>query len=219
MPTYSVNLDDIEDVVRDLQGEASYTQIYESLLVKHSGGKVPNNYKDMATFQATVRRKVENHCPEYKDYDSKKYAPKFRKISRGTFCLIGESHPVVLPGDFQDHKLNFELAVEKSTRDTSAARKARLKKAPTRPKIIRIVTEVFLRNADVVAEVLQRASGFCERCKKPAPFLRKKDATPYLEVHHRIQLANGGEDTEDNAIALCPNCHRELHFGEKSQSA
>ncbi|WAG20214.1 HNH endonuclease [Burkholderia gladioli] len=73
--------------------------------------------------------------------------------------------------------------------------------------------EIFLRNADVVAEVLHRANGACERCKNPAPFLRKKDGSPYLEVHHVQQLANDGEDTVDNAIALCPNCHREMHFG------
>jgi len=48
---------------------------------------------------------------------------------------------------------------------------------------------------------------------KPAPFLRKKDQSPYLEVHHMIQLADGGEDTTENAVALCPNCHRQLHFG------
>jgi len=49
--------------------------------------------------------------------------------------------------------------------------------------------------------------------KKHHLFIRKKDNTPYLEVHHKIQLAEGGEDSIENAIAVCPNCHRELHFG------
>ncbi|OOL15317.1 hypothetical protein BXQ27_32765, partial [Klebsiella aerogenes] len=26
-------------------------------------------------------------------------------------------------------------------------------------------------------------------------------------------LSNGGEDSVENAIALCPNCHRQAHFG------
>jgi 5-methylcytosine-specific restriction protein A len=26
-------------------------------------------------------------------------------------------------------------------------------------------------------------------------------------------LSTGGEDTLENAIALCPNCHRRAHFG------
>ncbi|WP_256325004.1 HNH endonuclease signature motif containing protein [Nitrosomonas sp. Nm132] len=43
--------------------------------------------------------------------------------------------------------------------------------------------------------------------------MRKHDGSPYLEVHHKIPLAFGGEDTVVNAIALCPNCHREAHYG------
>ncbi|WP_163591073.1 HNH endonuclease, partial [Klebsiella variicola] len=39
------------------------------------------------------------------------------------------------------------------------------------------------------------------------------DGTPFLEVHHIEWLSNGGEDSVENAIALCPNCHRQAHFG------
>jgi 5-methylcytosine-specific restriction endonuclease McrA len=31
--------------------------------------------------------------------------------------------------------------------------------------------------------------------------------------HHVKQLAHGGEDTVENAIAVCPNCHRKAHHG------
>ena len=51
--------------------------------------------------------------------------------------------------------------------------------------------------------------------KSDAPFLRAKDNSPYLEIHHWITLAEGGDDTIENACALCPNCHRELHFGQQ----
>jgi len=37
--------------------------------------------------------------------------------------------------------------------------------------------------------------------------------TPYLEVHHRVPLAENGEDTVENAVAICPNCHRKAHDG------
>jgi 5-methylcytosine-specific restriction enzyme A len=33
------------------------------------------------------------------------------------------------------------------------------------------------------------------------------------EIHHVKLLADSGEDTVENAMALCPNCHRESHFG------
>ena len=81
------------------------------------------------------------------------------------------------------------------------------------PERVQLLSTGFRRNADVIVEVLRRASGVCEKCKSPAPFVRRSDGTPFLEVHHWTPLAEGGEDTIENAGALCPNCHREAHFG------
>ena len=109
----------------------------------------------------------------------------------------------------------FEDDVEKSLRDTGENRRKNLAHAQKTPKEISVITTVFIRNPDVVAEVLLRANGVCERCKNDAPFLRK-DGRPYLEVHHKTHLANGGEDSVENATALCPNCHRAVHYGPTS---
>jgi 5-methylcytosine-specific restriction endonuclease McrA len=108
---------------------------------------------------------------------------------------------------------DFQRSVEFSRRLSGEARRGRLEKAAKKPEQIQVLAWAFRRNADVVVEVLARAKGRCERCHSPAPFLRVRDGTPFLEVHHRVTLANGGEDTVENAIALCPNCHRLLHFG------
>lgn len=108
---------------------------------------------------------------------------------------------------------DFEKDILKSIKDTTNIRKNRLNQASKIPEKIQMTAVEFKRNPDVVAEVLLRANGICEQCNKNAPFIRKKDNTPYLEVHHRIMLSDGGEDTVKNAIAICPNCHRELHFG------
>ncbi|MFC1652495.1 HNH endonuclease [Planctomycetota bacterium] len=35
----------------------------------------------------------------------------------------------------------------------------------------------------------------------------------FLEVHHLFRLADDGPDIPDNVAAICPNCHRELHYG------
>jgi len=70
----------------------------------------------------------------------------------------------------------------------------------------------FNRDPAVTAWVLQEANGQCESCGGRAPFSRE-DGTPYLEVHHVHRLADGGPDTIENAIAICPNCHREFHYG------
>jgi predicted HNH restriction endonuclease len=89
----------------------------------------------------------------------------------------------------------------------------RLETAARIPERVQIISVGFRRNADVIVAVLNRANGICERCKQKAPFIRKSDGTPFLEVHHKITLAKGGEDTVENALALCPNCHRESHYG------
>ena len=123
--------------------------------------------------------------------------------------LSRASHPLV------SIEAKFQRAVTRSLNGGSAQRRERLKVAPKRPKRIAVSTFAFERNPDVVAEVLARANGFCEapNCKMRAPFMRKSNGSPYLEVHHRKPLAEEGEDTVENAIALCPNCHRESHFG------
>lgn len=112
-------------------------------------------------------------------------------------------------------RLEQELSqdVEKATHADPQKRKSRLATAPKTPKAVTTVSTGFIRNPDVIAEVLERASGYCEDCGQPAPFRRTSDGTPYLEVHHRLRLADGGPDTVENAVALCPNCHRRAHFG------
>jgi len=109
-----------------------------------------------------------------------------------------------------------ELAkrVGESLKDSAALRLKRLAAAQKLPEAIQVVSKVYRRNPDVIAEVLHRALGKCEGCLSPAPFERASDGSPYLEVHHRILLSQGGEDTVANAFALCPNCHRKLHFGK-----
>ena len=106
----------------------------------------------------------------------------------------------------------FEAATAASASDDRDARLKRLRKAPTKPLQINVMASIFRRNPDVVAEVLFRAHGKCESCFSPAPFLRASDSSPYLEVHHRVPLSQGGDDTVENAIALCPNCHRMHHY-------
>lgn len=78
-------------------------------------------------------------------------------------------------------------------------------------------TEQFVRDAEVVAYVLLEANGMCECCLQPAPFT-KPNGLPYLEVHHLRRLASGGSDKISNAVGVCPNCHRELHYGANSEA-
>lgn len=71
---------------------------------------------------------------------------------------------------------------------------------------------VYQRSRDVRVYVLARASGKCEGCMQPAPFLRK-DGSPYLEPHHIRRVSDGGPDHPASVISLCPTCHRRVHAG------
>ena len=84
------------------------------------------------------------------------------------------------------------------------------------PKSASVQITQFQRDPGVKAWVLRAAAGRCECCSQMAPF-QSPDGTPYLEVHHVRKLADAGSDTISNAVALCPNCHREIHYGENAQ--
>ncbi|MGG7447389.1 HNH endonuclease [Kosakonia oryzendophytica] len=107
----------------------------------------------------------------------------------------------------------FYGKVSDSLKDNQAARLARISTIDKKPTKKVVITEIYSRSPDIVAIALLRAKGICERCNKKAPFNRKSDNTPFLEVHHVQSLSSGGADSLDNVLALCPNCHRELHYG------
>ncbi len=85
------------------------------------------------------------------------------------------------------------------------------------PNQIQVQTYQYERDPKVAAYALRKANGICDDCHQPAPFTSRKSRLPYLEVHHIKMLKDGGPDTIDNVIALCPNCHRRRHFGLESK--
>jgi len=89
--------------------------------------------------------------------------------------------------------------------------KVSLKSGPP-PRRAKVVSD-FVRDPYVVAAAICRAGGKCEMPDCELLLFERDDGRPYLEVHHIVPLAEGGDDTLRNAAALCPSCHRELHSG------
>lgn len=85
------------------------------------------------------------------------------------------------------------------------------------PESLKVEVTQYRRDTAIKVWVLRNAKGRCECCNKTAPF-RNADGTPYLEVHHVRRLADSGSDTLSNTVALCPNCHREVHHGANKES-
>ena len=74
-----------------------------------------------------------------------------------------------------------------------------------------VAGKVFVRNPDVRQAVLSRAAGRCEWCNGHG--FTMPDGSVFLETHHIVPLGEGGPDRIQNVAALCPNHHREAHYG------
>lgn len=112
-------------------------------------------------------------------------------------------------GDSQSNR--GETGDRELQRLREVAESAATEQAP-RSTTERSVTE-YDRSGEVREYVMARADGHCEGCGEPAPF-RNTAGEPYLHSHHIHELADGGPDSPDTVIALCPNCHYRVHHSE-----
>jgi 5-methylcytosine-specific restriction protein A len=208
--THGMNRNSANDLVRNFQKMMSgekFTRTLSAPCIEIYLAGIRSDYGD--AYMRNAISAVSEHVDYYENH-------RKTTLSKVRAILSKYSRMVSEPVDLIAHQAHFEAAVSLAAKESKASLESRLKGAEKRPKTTRLSVTAYQRNPDVVAFVLMRAAGTCERCHKKAPFLRRKDGTPYLEVHHKVLLANNGEDTVDNAIALCPNCHRELHFGAVS---
>lgn len=107
-------------------------------------------------------------------------------------------------------ELGRQLA--KSVDPAKLIAKAKLRTGPP-PKRTRQISD-FVRDPYIIAAALARAQDQCEIPNCTSQLFQRDDNRSYLEVHHIVPLGEGGDDSLINAAALCPSCHRELHFGK-----
>ena len=141
---------------------------------------------------------------------ARKASAKRKTNVAGRKEIVSEASSLVDQDEFFGE---LEKKVQDSRTGSPEERKRRLKTSQKIPRKKAVKSYEFTRNPDVIAEVLERADGSCEDCEEPAPFRRASNNEPYLEVHHKTWLSRGGKDSVENAIALCPNCHRKIHYG------
>lgn len=106
-----------------------------------------------------------------------------------------------------------QILTKKAKREKLSTIKENAKSVSGQPSYRLTYSKTYERNVYVKEYVLRLADGVCQLCNTNAPF-EDKDGKPYLEVHHIEWLSRGGNDTIDNAIALCPNCHRKMHIND-----
>lgn len=74
----------------------------------------------------------------------------------------------------------------------------------------------FERDALVVSIARKRSNQTCEIPDCESNPIKLSNGENYVEVHHIIPLAHGGDDTIENVACLCPNHHREIHLGKNA---
>ena len=92
--------------------------------------------------------------------------------------------------------------------------RTRAEQAKIQPSVRMAQVAVYVRDAAVAEYAKRRANGSCDLCGQRAPFQNTANEV-YLECHHIVWLAKGGEDATTNTVALCPNCHRKMHVLNK----
>jgi len=96
------------------------------------------------------------------------------------------------------------------------AEESAVEEVPESATTSRQTKQQYSRSEKVRDYVMARADGECEGCGEPAPFT-STTGKPYLHAHHIHELSDGGSDTPDTVVALCPNCHYQVHHGEDGE--
>ena len=109
------------------------------------------------------------------------------------------------PVDEEDHKETLSLA---QARIRALAAFVPTEQAGT----AQAQRTLYKRSRAVSKYVFLRANGHCESCNAPAPF-KRPDGSAYLEPHHTTRVSDGGLDHPKHVGAICPTCHREIHYG------
>lgn len=127
----------------------------------------------------------------------------------------------VFPVKLTDPKasINIDTILETNSKNQKKSKRASLAqllakaKAASRTEVgyRNTNTKYWIRSQDIVVLAKRLADGICQLCNEHAPF-NDQFGEPYLETHHIKWLANGGSDTPENTVALCPNCHKKMHI-------
>jgi 5-methylcytosine-specific restriction protein A len=120
---------------------------------------------------------------------------------------VGEEFPVVEYESLQKKETTITKKAKKLD-DTKLLKRAKSAKGKAGSRIVTAST--YERDPYVAELALRQAAGRCQLCGQSAPF-NKNNGDPYLEVHHIVWLSRGGDDSIENTVALCPNCHRKMH--------
>lgn len=165
---------------------------------------------DSASYQS-IDHAYLTYCAGYKIEPSQHHKPR-------KYWLISREQPETIAAE--DYETMADLLERKTNtlrRKWKNSQSIAVPAGASEPALMTVISTRYVRSAEVRAYVLVQSNGCCQACGNRAPF-QTPDGNPFLEVHHITHLADGGPDTVANAAALCPNCHRRLHYSADKKS-
>lgn len=149
------------------------------------------------------------HETTNKNHVFKRVAARVRLIGDPVYKIeMIDEDKVIEPLD--DSYSEEEKKAHAESMDLESLRLAAIKHTVEKPVEIETTVKVVKRDPYIAQYAKERANGICQLCGKEGPFIGK-NGKPYLESHHIVSIADGGADSIENTIALCPNCHRKMH--------
>lgn len=217
----------VKSVSRTDKNKAAYLPNADQIRALTAAGQLPSSERPAPGFRVQIMFDRENSSVEASYYHSVRatsdgrppeprmghqfisaWAEEGDRIAIGN---IGKSLFALKLTDVEISDVGRALARSGAARRPAVLRRARRKNGHPR-QVMRTRLD-FVRDPWVVAGALLRAGGSCEMPNCSTRLFARADGSKFLEVHHVIPLADGGADDLENAAALCPMCHRELHFG------
>ena len=190
----SISIDNIIDAFIFDKPELKMKEIKD--YVFQLRGNSFEGYKSRYSFDQTIQKIVETHCPTKKGYNNK---PVFESFAIGYYRL-------------SDHNYWVEL-----WKDDSIATQILKLNSGDQSEDLELTARTFRelnilkRNKNLVLNLKRLYNNTCQLCGTK---LKIAENIFYSEVHHVKSLGapHNGPDTVTNMIVVCPNCHVLLDF-------
>lgn len=222
----------VKRVTKTDKGKSAYVPTLEQRVAIEAAGIKPGTTRPAPAFDVVVLFDPQVNSVKASYYHSERsdeaMRPPESRMGHGIISTWLNQGDEVVIGNIGSQVFAIKLTADNVSEESvtqeivkRASRKtifARAKQATGRPKRRVVEREEFVRDPYVVAAAILRSNGKCEMPGCACTLFTKDDGNPYLEVHHVEPLGTGGDDTLVNAAAICPQCHRELHFGDQRKA-
>ncbi|MDY7044413.1 DUF3578 domain-containing protein [Virgibacillus sp. M23] len=120
---------------------------------------------------------------------------------------------LLIKEEIDDLKYQEDILLSKAANTSESPQK--------RPNLKSYSRESWNRDSSIAKEAIINAKFLCEVDKTHHTFKSLLSKENYVEAHHLIPINKQKDfkysvDVPGNIIALCPNCHRAIHYAEKT---